>query len=134
LARGDIAACAAWTGDVVQLQFDNPDLGYALPAKGFTLWSDNFVIPIMAQHKTNAERLIDYYYVPAVMAEVEAWVNYISPVSGTKEELIKMDPALAENELIVPTEEVLSRAQVFRGLSEEEERDFTAKFQAIVVG
>jgi spermidine/putrescine transport system substrate-binding protein len=88
----------------------------------------------MAQHKTNAERLIDYYYVPAVMAEVEAWVNYISPVSGTKEELIKMDPALAENELIVPTEEVLSRAQVFRGLSEEEERDFTAKFQAIVVG
>ncbi|MEI2810440.1 MAG: spermidine/putrescine ABC transporter substrate-binding protein [Nocardioides sp.] len=134
LARGDIAACAAWTGDVVQLQFDNPDLGYALPAKGFTLWSDNFVIPIMAHHKTNAERLIDYYYDPAVMAEVEAWVNYISPVTGTKEELIKIDPALAENELIVPTEDVLSRAQVFRGLTEEEERDFTAKFQAIVVG
>lgn len=134
LAAGNIAACVAWTGDVVQLQFDNPKLGYALPAKGFTVWSDNFVIPIMAQHKKNAERMIDYYYDPVVMAEVEAWVNYIPPVVGTKEELVKIDPSLADNELIVPTEDVLSRAQVFRGLSEEEERDFTAKFQAIVVG
>ena len=31
LASGEIAACLAWTGDVVQLQADNPKLGYALP-------------------------------------------------------------------------------------------------------
>ncbi|KAB7746024.1 extracellular solute-binding protein [Nostocoides sp. F2B08] len=134
LASGDIAACVAWTGDVVQLQFDNPDLGYALPEKGFTLWSDNFVIPAMAKHKKNAELLIDHYYDPQVMAEVAAWVNYIPPVQGTTEALVELDPELAENPLIVPTDEVLSRAQVFRGLSNEEETDFNAKYQAIVVG
>lgn len=134
LASGDIAACVAWTGDVVQLQFDNPDLGYALPEKGFTLWSDNFVIPAMAKHKKNAELLIDYYYDPQVMAEVAAWVNYIPPVQGTVDALVTLDPELAENELIVPTDEVLSRAQVFRGLTDEEETEFTAKYQAIVVG
>ena len=32
LASGDIAACLAWTGDVVQLKADNPALGYVLPA------------------------------------------------------------------------------------------------------
>lgn len=53
---------------------------------------------------------------------------------GTKEALVKIDPSLADNELIVPPEEVMARAQVFRGLSEDEERDFTAQFQSIVVG
>ena len=51
------------------------------------------------------------------MAQVEAYVNYIAPVAGTKEELVKIDRALAANPLIVPPADVLARAQVFRGLS-----------------
>jgi spermidine/putrescine transport system substrate-binding protein len=128
LTKGDIAACVAWTGDVVQLQFENDQVGYALPDAGFTLWSDNFVIPALAQHKKNAELLIDYYYQPAVMAEVEAWVNYIPPVVGTQEELTKIDPELASNELIVPSDAVLARAQVFRGLTNEEEQQFSSAY------
>ncbi|HET7802240.1 MAG TPA: spermidine/putrescine ABC transporter substrate-binding protein [Humibacillus xanthopallidus] len=131
LAKGDIAACVAWTGDVVQLQFDDPNIQYALPEKGFTLWSDNFVIPALAKHKKNAEKLIDYYYDPAVMAEVVAFVNYISPVKGTAAELTKIDPALGKNPLIVPTEEVLSRAQVFRGLSTAEETKYNKLYSAL---
>ncbi|TQM62632.1 ABC transporter substrate-binding protein [Humibacillus xanthopallidus] len=131
LAKGDIAACVAWTGDVVQLQFDNKDIQYALPEKGFTLWSDNFVIPALAKHKKNAEKLIDYYYDPAVMAQVAAWVNYIAPVKGTEEELVKIDPELGKNPLIVPTDEVLARAQVFRGLSTAEETKYNKLFSAL---
>jgi spermidine/putrescine transport system substrate-binding protein len=131
LAKGDIAACAAWTGDVVQLQFDNKDIQYSLPEKGFTLWSDNFVIPALAKHKKNAEKLIDYYYDPAVMAQVVAFVNYISPVKGTAAELTKLDPALGKNPLIVPTEDVLARAQVFRGLSTAEETKYNKLFSAL---
>ncbi len=128
LTKGDIAACVAWTGDVVQLQFENDKVGYALPDAGFTLWSDNFVIPALAQHKKNAELLIDYYYQPAVMAEVEAWVNYIPPVKGTKEELEAIDPELASNELIVPSDQVLAGAHVFRGLTNEEEQQFSSAY------
>jgi spermidine/putrescine transport system substrate-binding protein len=131
LAKGDIAACVAWTGDVVQLQFDDENIQYALPEKGFTLWSDNFVIPALAQHKKNAEKLIDYYYDPAVMAQVAAWVNYIAPVKGTKEELVKLDPELGKNPLIVPTDEVLSRAQVFRGLSTAEETKYNKLYSSL---
>ena len=72
----------AWTGDVVQLKADNPDLGYVLPDTGHMQWSDNFLIPNAAQHKKNAEILINYYYDPAVMALVEDYVNYIPPVEG----------------------------------------------------
>ena len=133
LTKGDIAACVAWTGDVVQLQFENDKVGYTLPQAGFTLWSDNFVIPALAKHKKNAEKLIDYYYQPTVMAEVEAWVNYIPPVKGTKDELAKIDEELADNTLIVPTADVLSRAKVFRGLSAEEETSYARAFSDLTV-
>lgn len=132
LASGEIAACLAWTGDVVQLKADNPALGYALPSTGHMIWSDNFVIPNQAKHKKNAERLIDYYYDPEVMADVAAWVNYIPPVKGTVEVLAANDPETAENELIFPSEEVRSRSHVFRGLSEEEETNYNEQFQSLI--
>ena len=104
LTKGDIAACVAWTGDVVQLQFENDKVPYALPrGRASPCGRDNFVIPALAKHKKNAEKLINYYYDPTVMAEVEAWVNYIPPVEGTKDELAKIDEELASNPLIVPT-------------------------------
>ncbi|WP_076264187.1 polyamine ABC transporter substrate-binding protein [Intrasporangium flavum] len=134
LAKGDIAACVAWTGDVVQLQFDDPNIQYTLPEKGFTLWSDNFVIPALAKHKKNAEKLIDYYYDPKVMAQVEAYVNYIAPVAGTKDELLKIDPSLGKNPLIVPPADVLARAQVFRGLTEAEETKYSRMFASVTAG
>jgi spermidine/putrescine transport system substrate-binding protein len=132
LASGDTAACMAWTGDVVQLRADNPSLGYVLPATGHMLWSDNFVIPNQAKHKKNAEKLINYYYDPKVMATVEDYINYIAPVKGAKESLALSDPAVAKNPLIFPSAEVLAKAHVFKGLTEEEETKYNKKFQALI--
>lgn len=134
LASGDIAACFAWTGDIVQLQADNPKLGYALPSTGHMIWADNFVIPNKAQHKKNAETLINYYYDPTVMAKVVDYVNYISVVKGAKPILVKADPAVANNPLIFPSDAVLAKAHVFRGLSEDEETRYNKAFQALVSG
>jgi spermidine/putrescine transport system substrate-binding protein len=134
LASGDIAACMAWTGDVVQLQADNPKLGYALPATGHMIWSDNFVIPNKAQHKKNAEIMINYFYDPKVMAKVVDYVNYISVVKGAKDILVKTDPAVAGNSLIFPSDAVLARAHVFRGLTEAEETKYNKAFQALTTG
>jgi len=134
LASGDTAACLAWTGDIVQLKADNPNLGYALPQKGFMYWSDNLVIPNLARHKKNAETVINYYYDPAVMAKVVDYVNYISPVKGSKTVLLKSDPAAAANPLIFPSPEVISRARIFRGLTAAEETKYNRKFQSIVTG
>jgi spermidine/putrescine transport system substrate-binding protein len=134
LTKGDIAACVGWTGDVAQIQLENRKVGFTLPEAGFTLWSDNFVIPALAKHKKNAEKLIDYYYDPVVMAEVEASVNYIPPVAGTPAELAKLDPALAKNPLIAPTDDVLARSKVFRGLSADEESKYNRLFADLTTG
>jgi spermidine/putrescine transport system substrate-binding protein len=134
LASGDTAACIAWTGDVVQLKADNPSLGYVLPQQGCMIWSDNLMIPNLAKHKKNAETLINYYYDPAVMAKVVAYVNYVSPVKGTKAVLLQSDPDIASNGLIIPPADVLSRAHVFRGLTAVEETKYNRKFEQIVTG
>ena len=134
LSAGDIAACVAWSGDVASLGLDAPELGLTLPEAGYTLWSDNLVIPAMAKHKKNAEKLIDYYYDPKVMAEVEAWVNYISPVAGTKEAVIEIDEDLASNQLIFPSPETLSKAKKFRDLSAEEESEYSRLFTDLATG
>jgi spermidine/putrescine transport system substrate-binding protein len=134
LSSGDIAACMAWTGDVVQLKADNPDLGYVLPDTGHMQWSDNFLIPNAAQHKKNAEILINYYYDPAVMALVEDYVNYIPPVKGTKEALLASDPTTANNQLIFPSDATLAQSHVFMGLSEAQETKYNKAFQALIGG
>jgi spermidine/putrescine transport system substrate-binding protein len=134
LASGDTAACMAWSGDIVQLKSSNPSLGFVLPQKGFMIWSDNLLIPNLAKHKKNAETLINYYYDPAVMAQVVDYVNYVSPVKGTKAILLKSDPAVASNELILPPPATLSRSHIFRGLTAAQEASYNRKFEQIVTG
>ena len=98
------------------------------------IWSDNFVIPNQAQHKKNAETLINYYYDPAVMAEVEDYVNYISPVVGSKAVLLKQDPEVANNQLIFPSDATMAKSHVFRGLTATEETKYNKAFQSLTTG
>lgn len=132
LVSGDIAACMAWTGDAVQLQPDNPNLKYVLPDAGMTLWSDNFVIPNGSRHKKNAELLINFYYQPDIAAQVADYVNYISPVEGAKDALLKDDPDVANNPLIFPSEDVMKRAHVFMALDEDQENRYSAAFAKLM--
>jgi spermidine/putrescine transport system substrate-binding protein len=132
LAKGDIAACIAWSGDVIQLQADDDKIQLVQPESGVMLWSDNMMVPNKATHKANAEELINYYYDPKVAAELAAWVNYICPVKGAREEMEKIDPDLASNPLIFPDEALQSKAKVFMALDEKQERDYDSKFQKII--
>ncbi|MFF9409084.1 spermidine/putrescine ABC transporter substrate-binding protein [Streptomyces anandii] len=128
LTKGDIAACVAWGGDIVQLQSDSPDVDYVVPDAGWLTSTDNMLIPNKARHKANAERLIDFYYEPRQAAQLSAYVAYMSPVDGAKEELAKIDKASAENPLIIPTKDMVVRAHSFRALSDKEEAAYEEKF------
>ncbi len=121
LVQGNVAACVGWTGDIVSLQADTPDLQFNVPDAGCTLWSDNFVMPIRSPHKKNAETLMNFYYEPEIAAQAADYINYISPVDGVAEVMKDLDPDLLDNPLVFPTEETLSKAQVFMGLTEEQE-------------
>ena len=46
LAAGNLVVAQAYSGDVVQLQADNPDLQFIVPESGGTTFVDTMVIPI----------------------------------------------------------------------------------------
>lgn len=132
LAAGNVAACIAWSGDIVQLQADNPKIKFVTPEAGSTRANDNMMIPNKAAHKKNAEQLINYYYDVKVAAELAAYVNYICPVVGAKEEVEKTDPDLAKNELIFPTDATLTKLHTFKALDDATERSFADKFAKVI--
>ncbi|CAL9575359.1 polyamine ABC transporter substrate-binding protein [Streptomyces sp. enrichment culture] len=128
LTSGDFAACIAWAGDVVQLKADSPHIDFVIPDSGYITSTDNLLIPNKARHKTNAERLIDYYYEPPVAAQLAAYINYVCPVDGVKEELAEIDEDAANNPLILPDKAMAKKSRAFRSLSSEEETEFEQKF------
>ncbi|MGZ0233262.1 polyamine ABC transporter substrate-binding protein [Streptomyces sp. CPS1] len=131
LAKGDIAACVAWGGDIVQLQADNPDVDYVIPDSGYMTSTDNLMVPNKARHKTNAERLIDYYYEPGPAAELAAYVNYVSPVAGVVPYLSRIDKSAATNPLIVPDKAMQAKSHAFRALTQKEETAYQQKFSKL---
>ncbi|MDF1595462.1 MAG: spermidine/putrescine ABC transporter substrate-binding protein [Acidimicrobiia bacterium] len=142
LASGNLAAAFAWSGDIIQLQIDNPDLQFLIPEEGLMLWSDNMLIPKGATNKAEAEAFMNYVYDPVVAAKIESWVNYICPVAGAQEALrqlgTEMDDeelaGIADDPLIFPDEATLAKTHIFRDLSEEEEIELNELFAAVTGG
>jgi spermidine/putrescine transport system substrate-binding protein len=111
LANGDLAACVAWSGDIDQLQADNPNLKWGIPKAGGMIWTDNVLIPKDGDAYT-ASVFMNYIYDPEVAAKLYGTIHYISPVKGSREALAKIDPETAKNELFFPTEQTLSQVHL----------------------
>ena len=135
LKSGNAVAGIVWSGDlfVLRAETENDNWEFVIPESGGTLWSDNMMIPITSQHRKNAMALMNYYYDPAVAAEVAAWVNYVCPVVGAQEELAKSDPDLAESPFIFPSAEYIAdnNIQGFRALTPQEDQEYSAIWQRV---
>ena len=132
LSSGDIAACLAWAGDIVQLKLDNPDVEFSLPESGYLFGTDDLLVPAKARHQANAEALINYYYQPKEAAELAAWVNYICPVTGAKAEMEKIDKDLAADPLIFPDDKTIELGKNFRPMSTGEHARYENKFSKLI--
>ncbi len=146
LADGSLAITMAWSGDVFQLQLDNPDLQFVVPDEGGILWTDNMAIPKGATNPNAALAMMNYVYEPENAAQIAEWVNYITAVPGAKDVILQHadeaeDPddadylrTVAESPLVFPTEEMLERLYSYKVLDEEEERQWNELFQEVVQG
>ena len=112
LAKGDVAAAIAWSGDVTQLKADNPDLEWAIPDSGGMIWTDNMFIPTGGSVPT-ASTYMNSVYDPTVAAKLALGAGYISSVQGVTEEALKIDPEAASNPYLFPTEETLSQVHQY---------------------
>ena len=131
LISGDAVAVIGWSGDAFQLATENDGkFDFAIPEFGGTISSDNMMIPAPSTNAAGAEKLMNYYYDPVVAAKVAAYVNYVCPVAGAQEELMKIDPILGKSEFIFPTAKTSAKLSIFRDLTAAEETKFQTAFQA----
>jgi spermidine/putrescine transport system substrate-binding protein len=132
LTSGDATAVIGWSGDMFILKAENEGkFDFAIPESGGTISGDNLMIPSTAspEGKANAEKLINFYYDPAIAAEVAAYVNYVCPVKGAQAEMEKIAPELASSPFIFPDDAMSKRLNVFRSLTPAEETSWTEAFQ-----
>ena len=129
LESGDVIGVIGWSGDIFAL---GEEFAFALPESGGTLWTDNMLVPSTSRRKKNAEAVMNFYYDPEVAAEVAAYINYLCPVSGAQEAMVAIDPALAENPFIFPSEEFLNQTYVFMELTPEQNEEYERLFQTAI--
>ena len=137
LQSGDFVACMAWSGDIVQLQLERPDITFVIPEEGGMSFYDTMVIPKGAANGLAAAEWINFVYDPVQAAQLTAWVQYISPVRGVREELVKLGDdgaALAENPILFPDEETLNRLRVFADLPDDVDARLNEVFNGIIGG
>jgi spermidine/putrescine transport system substrate-binding protein len=130
LSSGNVVAAMAWSGDIVQLQLDNPNLEFVIPESGAHIWTDNMLVPNGGDVFT-ASTYMNFVYDPAVAAEIEAYVNFICPVDGAQDEIRAIDESLAENPLIFPDSETLANTWIFDAEAADN-TEYKEQFQAVI--
>ncbi|WP_304118022.1 spermidine/putrescine ABC transporter substrate-binding protein [Mycolicibacterium bacteremicum] len=134
LAAGNIAVAQAYSGDVVQLQADNPDLQFIVPESGGDWFIDTMVVPYTTQNQKGAEAWIDYVYDRANYAKLVAFTQFVPALSDMTDELAKVDPASAENPLINPSPEVQANLKSWAALTDEQTQEFNTLYAAVTGG
>lgn len=149
---GNIAVTMAWSGDVLynQLWAGYPNLEWIFPEGGAFLWTDNMMIPTGAANPISALTLMDFVYRPDVATMVQEWVLYMSPCSGTQEQILADAEeaeaegskgyadklrATAENPYLFPSDELLAESSFGRQLENDEEKaEWDSIFEPISEG
>ena len=131
LAAGNIVVAQAYSGDIVQLQADNPDLDFVIPESGGDWFIDTQVIPYTTQNQHAAEAWIDYVYDRPNYAKLVAFTQYVPVLSDMTEELDKIDKKLSANPLINPTDAMKANLKTWPALSDEDTQAFNAAYAAV---
>ncbi|MCP9275991.1 polyamine ABC transporter substrate-binding protein [Mycolicibacterium arenosum] len=134
LAAGNIAIAQAYSGDVVQLQADNPDLQFIVPESGGDWFIDTMTIPYTSQNQKGAEEWINYIYDRANYAKLVAFVQYVPVLSDMTDEIAKIDPAVASNPLINPPADMQKNLKSWAALTDEQTQEFNTLYAAVTGG
>jgi len=131
LTKGNLWVSVAYSGDLIQLQADNPDLKFVIPEEGAILWTDNMMMPQKPPHPYAAETMMNYVYDPAVAAKIAENVGYVTPVVGAQQQLEKSDPKLARNPLVFPSDADRAKLQGYPQLSPADENEMVQAMEKV---
>jgi spermidine/putrescine transport system substrate-binding protein len=143
LSKGDLWISLAWSGDIFQANASGSDLKFVVPKEGAPLWTDNMCIPVHAQHPRDAMIYMDWVYQPKIAAMLAEFINYVTPVPGARDFILKDAAAatdkgdkdsltqLADSPLIFPSKSDYSKLHRYRVLDAKEETIWDDLFEPI---
>ena len=134
LASGNVVVAQAYSGDVVQLKADNPDIEFIVPEAGGTWFIDTMVIPYTTQNQKAAEAWIDYIYDRGNYAKLIATTQFVPVLSDMTDELSKIDPSLAGNQLINPPAAMLDNLKSWAAMTDEQTQEYNELYAAVTGG
>jgi spermidine/putrescine transport system substrate-binding protein len=79
IASGEFLLVHSYSGDILQVRKENPDIAFAIPREGTAISVDDLVIPRGAREIGLAHAFIDYLHDPGVAAENTAFLSYLCP-------------------------------------------------------
>ncbi|TMR23005.1 spermidine/putrescine ABC transporter substrate-binding protein [Nonomuraea turkmeniaca] len=142
VSKGDVWLTMAWSGDVFQRQLAGEPVKFVVPDEGGTIWTDNMLIPKGAANPVDALMLMDYLYQPAVAAELDEFIQYVTPVPAVQD-LLREKAATAKGEdkkaledmvnspPMFPTEADYAKLRGYTPLTNQTQQVFNPIFQSI---
>jgi spermidine/putrescine transport system substrate-binding protein len=133
MRSGNIVACEAWSGDVINLLGGDP-YKYVQPEEGFMIWTDNMLVPNKGEHKSNVEELMNFYYDPVNAAKLADWNFYFCPVNGAQEAMQQIDKSAANSPFIFVDDATLQKGNQFMPVSEAKATTYQQQFNQVIGG
>ena len=110
---GEAAVGVYYAGDCLTMIDNNPDLAYFVPEEGSNFFVDAMCIPKGAANKKNAELFINFMCETDICLRNMDVTGYATP---SAEAYAELDEETRENDILFPSEEVLSNCQTYINL------------------
>lgn len=119
-----------FSGEAAMAIWESENLAYVVPEEGSNLWFDNVVIPYNAQNVEGAHALIDFLLRPDIAARNAEYVGYSSPNESA---IAIMDPEITSDEAFYPSDELIDKLEVYRGLPQDKLIEYNNLFLEIKI-
>jgi spermidine/putrescine transport system permease protein len=115
LLAGDVWLVQGWNGQLARAIDQDPDIAYAVPKEGSSLFLDSLVIPAGAPHPELAHAFLDFTLEADVAAEICATMRYSTPNAAA---VPLLPAALRANPAVFPAPDVLARVELIEDVGE----------------
>lgn len=115
VASEEFLLVQGYSGDILQVQQENPDVQFGVPQEGTTISVDDLVIPEGAKEIGLAHAFINFLHNPEVAAENIAFLKYLCP---NKEAYTLLAEDLRKNPGIFIDPELRARSEIIADLGE----------------
>ncbi len=115
LASGDAVVAHNYSGDVLSVQEEVPQVRFVIPREGSIVWSDNMAVPKGAPDRRLAELFINYILDGQVGARLSNFTRYASPNEAS---VPAIDPELLSDRSVYPDSAMLAKMEFLRDVGE----------------